>query len=89
MRATGIQVAVTQVQGASPDLRHHGATPTRDVMRVSVWQERASEIVVIALAAILLLPVLLTFMVLALFVARLFGVPLGGSAVPERERIQR
>ena len=73
--ATSIDNVVSMI--ATSD-RHHA-------VQVSVWQERASKLVVIALAAILLVPVMLTFTVLALFVARMFGVPITSSALPDRE----
>jgi hypothetical protein len=73
--ASGVQNVVTMI----------AATDQRSVAPCSVWQERASEVVVIALAVLLLLPVLLTFTILALFVARIFGVPIGGPALAVRQ----
>jgi hypothetical protein len=51
---------------------------------LSAWTDRLSKLFVIALACILLIPVLLTFIFLALFVARLFGVPISGTEPPAR-----
>jgi hypothetical protein len=54
------------------------------VAEINAWRERAAKFVVIGLAIVLLIPVMVTFTVLALCVAKAFGIPISASALPDR-----